>query len=118
MSTQKITNFEDDLFMTVRGIQVLKSEIKKVEQMTSGKLIKDNDIQLIVELDGYWKGYFMQKGCYPDIVALLTHPSEYFIPVRIRVQNPIISDQIVDGRWDRPVWFRCKRNMLVQRVNL
>lgn len=104
-----ITSFEDDLFITVRGIQVLKSEIRNTEQMVSGKVILDTEIQLIAALDRVWFNTFMEKKKYPQVVKLIDIPDEYYIPIRIQVHNPITETGLLDGRPDRPVWFRCKQ---------
>lgn len=108
----KIEVFEDDFFVSVRNVLVPKAYIKQVEDELPGcKLVPDSEVDLIVLLD---REYKKVRASMKEVGKIQIGNDLYF-PVQIKIQSPLpqYTGPFVDGRLDRPAWFRLRKQFVV-----
>lgn len=112
---EQIEVFEDDMFVSVRNVLVPKVYIKQVEDQLPGcKLVPDSEVQTIVELDRlYFRTLMANPG--KEVGKIEMENSLYF-PIQLKIQSPmpLFTGPTIDGRADRPAWFRLRRQFTVQ----
>lgn len=113
MSTTNIKPVEDDLFISVRNVMMLKSEIKKIEEMMPGcHLVPDSEVEVIYTLDREYKKV-LASG---KEVGKIQIGNDLYFPVQINVASPVpqFTGAVVQGRADRPAWFRLRKAFVVK----
>jgi hypothetical protein len=111
--SNKIQLVEDDLFISVRNVMMLKSEIKQIEEMMPGcKLVPDTEVDLIYTLDREYK----KVRASGKEVGKIQIGNDLYFPVQIKVASPVpqFTGNTIDGRIDRPAWFRLRKAFVVK----
>jgi hypothetical protein len=103
---------EDDLFISCRNVMMLKSEIKKIEEMMPGcHLVPDTEVDLIWTLDREYKKVTLSG----KEVGKIQIGNDLFFPVNIQIASPVaqFTGSYIQGRADRPAWFRLRKAFVV-----
>lgn len=110
----EIKPVEDDLFISVRNVMMLKSEIEKIEQMMPGcKLVPDSEVETIYTLDREYKKVRASKR----EVGKIQIGNDLYFPVQINVVSPVpqFTGHTIPGRSDKPAWFRLRKAFVVTK---
>lgn len=111
--SDKIQLVEDDLFISVRNVMMLKSEIKKIEEKMPGcKIVPDTEVDLIYTLDREYKKVLASK----KEVGKIQIGNDLYFPVHINIVSPVpqFTGPTISGRHDRPAWFRLRKAFVVK----
>ena len=96
-----------DNFIFLRGNAFNKLEIDEIEQQIGGKVVKDSENLLILNLDYELFQYRKKNNINPNVIMINTYPEYVFVFIvpRLPVKdvNPFINN---------PIWFKIKRNKL------
>jgi hypothetical protein len=96
----------NDLYTTVRGVQIATAQIKQIEDEYGVRLVPDTEGRVLLALDRTLQEYRIQKGKDPDLVMLRETPELYY---KHMVLNIHFMGMEIPGAYKKPAWFKMSK---------
>lgn len=106
-------DFNQDEFTMIRGHPRDRKAVEFVEKTMGGRLVRDEEAALMLQLDHYLFDARKKLGHYPDFIQIPSEPFAYFCPVPFDINFYGVTIK----SWQKPAWFRTNKTVNVPWSN-